>query len=316
MSTQSIVSVIIIFKNEERFLRDAIESVLAQTYQHWELILVDDASTDKSTQIAQEYQERLPEKVRYLTHPNFENRGMSASRNLGIKNATGTYISYVDGDDLWLPNKLEDQVAILSKNPEAAMVYGPVKSWYSWTGKQEDQDKDYMIGLTSGNIVLQGNQLIQPPDLVALFIIHENLIPTGTMMLRQAILDVGGSVNSFEGNYEDVALLTKICLQYPAYIADECWYIYRQHPDSCTAIEGKAGLELKSKLLFLSWAESYLNEQKIIDKKVRKAIRSARFHARYPGLRKCLEFSRIVLGAIKHRNLETLRNHMASDSPH
>ena len=80
MSTEPIVSVIIIFRNEERFLRDAIESVLAQSYTNWELLLVDDASTDKGTEIAKGYQKQLPEKVHYLTHPNFENRGMSASR--------------------------------------------------------------------------------------------------------------------------------------------------------------------------------------------------------------------------------------------
>src|SRR3712207_4093497 len=118
------VSVITIFLDEERFIEEAIESVLAQRYDNWELLLVDDGSTDGSTQIALRYAERYPEKVRYLEHPGHENRGRSATRNVGTSYARGEHIGFLDADDVWLPHKLQQQVEILNSHPEAGMVYG------------------------------------------------------------------------------------------------------------------------------------------------------------------------------------------------
>ena len=117
------MSAIIIFWNEEQFIEEAIESVFAQTYGHWELLLVDDGSSDRSSEIARRYTEQYPDKVRYLEHQGHENRGMSASRNLGVRSARGRYISYLDGDDVWLPNKLAEQVAIMESHPTADYGY-------------------------------------------------------------------------------------------------------------------------------------------------------------------------------------------------
>src|SRR3990172_11731590 len=125
MSEKPLVSVIIIFYNEERFIEEALECVFAQTYTNWELLLVDDGTTDNSTAIAQRYAEKYPEKVYYLEHPGHQNRGMSATRNLVIANAKGEFIAFLDADDVWLPHKLERQLAIIESQPDAAMVYGP-----------------------------------------------------------------------------------------------------------------------------------------------------------------------------------------------
>ena len=89
MRDKPLVSVIIIFLNVGDFLREAIESVLAQTYDNWELLLADDGSADSSTDIALQYAAKHPNRIRYLEHPNHENRGMSVARNLGIRNAKG-----------------------------------------------------------------------------------------------------------------------------------------------------------------------------------------------------------------------------------
>src|SRR5215204_4174429 len=124
MSKESVVSCIITFLNSEEFIGEAIESVLGQTYENVELLFVDDGSTDGSTQIALQYAERFPEKVRYLEHAGHENRGAAASRNLGIREARGEYIALLDSDDVWLKRKLEEQVGILQAHPEAGMVYG------------------------------------------------------------------------------------------------------------------------------------------------------------------------------------------------
>jgi len=106
MDNQPLVSVIIILLNEEKFIAEAIDSVFAQDYDNWELLLVNDGSTDNSTNTALDYAQKNPQKVCYLEHPNYENCGMSASRNLGIEIAKGKFIAFLDADDIWLPGKL------------------------------------------------------------------------------------------------------------------------------------------------------------------------------------------------------------------
>src|SRR6478672_466011 len=113
MNISPLVSSIIIFFNAEKFFEEAIESVLAQTYGNWELILADDGSTDGSTAIALRYAQQYPEKIRYVEHEGHQNCGMSATRNLGICHAKGEYIAFLDADDVWFPYKLEQQVEIM-----------------------------------------------------------------------------------------------------------------------------------------------------------------------------------------------------------
>src|SRR5947208_2727549 len=125
-----LVTCIIIFLNEAHFLGEAIESVVSQSYPHWELLLVDDGSSDDSTSLAQDYTTRYPEQIRYLEHPGHTNRGMSASRNLGIHHARGEYLAFLDADDVWLPAKLVRRIELMEKLPEVGLLYGPTLFWY------------------------------------------------------------------------------------------------------------------------------------------------------------------------------------------
>jgi glycosyltransferase involved in cell wall biosynthesis len=161
MTRTPLVSIVTTFLNAERFLQEAIESVLTQTYDDWELLLVDDGSTDRSTQIALRHADQYPEKVRYLEHADHQNRGTSASRNLGIRESQGRYIAFLDADDVWLPNKLAEQVAILEAEPEAAMVYGLSQYWRSWTGHPEDAHRD-----TTPPLGIAPGTLVRPPTLL------------------------------------------------------------------------------------------------------------------------------------------------------
>src|SRR5689334_5372936 len=120
MNNKLLVSIITPFFNTENFLQEAIESVIYQTYENWELLLIDDGSTDNSMRIAQEYAAKYPDKIRYLEHHKHQNRGKSTSRNLGINHAKGEYICFLDADDVFMPLKLEKQLAILAAYPEAA----------------------------------------------------------------------------------------------------------------------------------------------------------------------------------------------------
>ena len=110
---EGLVSIIVPIYNAERFLAEAIDSVLAQTYTDWELLLIDDGSTDRSTEIAQQYAASNPERIHFLEHSGRRNFGVCSSRNLGIGRSRGEYIALLDADDVWLPSKLAEQIALM-----------------------------------------------------------------------------------------------------------------------------------------------------------------------------------------------------------
>ncbi len=110
------VTVIIPTYNREEFLREAIESVLAQTYEDFELIVVDDGSTDGTGEALKRYEKRLF----YLSQAN---QGASAARNSGLARAQGEFIAFLDSDDLWLPEKLAVQIAFMDQHPGAQICY-------------------------------------------------------------------------------------------------------------------------------------------------------------------------------------------------
>lgn len=130
MNENPLVSVVTIFLNEEKFLQEAVDSVLAQNYQNWELILVDDGSVDDSASIASHFQSKYPARVTCLSHTDRQNRGMSASRNLGLTRALGRYVAFLDADDVWDTEFLRHRVDILESHAECSMVSGAAHFWY------------------------------------------------------------------------------------------------------------------------------------------------------------------------------------------
>jgi len=292
MFGQPTVSVIIIFLNAEKaFFEAAITSVFAQTYSNWELLLVDDGSTNSSTSIAHHYAKQHPERVRYLEHEGHQNKGMSASRNLGICHAKGNYIALLDADDIWLPGKLERQVAILERQPEAAMVYSSTYMWSSWTGNPEDalRDRNRILGV-------QPDTLIKPPTLVKLYLRTEAETPgtCSVLIRREVVEELGGFVESFRGMYEDQAFFFKLCLKVPVFVESGCWDRYRQHSQgSCQVAESLGEYHpLKpnaAHLNFLNWLEGYLAEQKIDEPEIKQLLKTALLPYRRPWLYRSLK---------------------------
>ena len=123
-STLPLITVVIGVYNAERYLAEAIESVLAQTHPRIELIVVDDGSTDESGRIAEAY----GDPVRCIRQ---ENGGMAAARNRAIPEARGSYFSFLDADDRFPPDKLRSQLAVFDAQPELDVVYGHVTEFLS-----------------------------------------------------------------------------------------------------------------------------------------------------------------------------------------
>lgn len=110
---ENLISVITPSYNSEKFIALTIESVLSQTYKNWEMIIVDDKSKDKSNNIIEKYI-RIDSRVKLIKLD--KNAGVANARNIAIKEAKGNYITFLDSDDLWLPNKLEKQLAFMLDN--------------------------------------------------------------------------------------------------------------------------------------------------------------------------------------------------------
>jgi glycosyltransferase involved in cell wall biosynthesis len=265
LPSTSLISAIVIFFNTEKYIEEAIQSIFAQTYDNWELLLVDDGSTDGSSAIAQHYAAQYPNQVRYLEHEGHQNRGMSASRNLGAHHAKGEFIAFLDADDVWLPEKLEKQLAIFEQYPEAAMVCGPNEIWHSWTGNPEDAGRDRVHQMLGRGIT--PDQLFLPSTLLKLFWQNKARTPgTCSILIRLEVFNqLGGFEEDFRGMFEDRVFFSKVYLHSPVFIMSECLDKYRRHPASECANNSQKNFNYAqpepSYLKFLHWTAYYLSTQ-------------------------------------------------------
>ena len=283
MSNRVRVTAIIIFLNEARFIEEAIASVLAQDYEQWELILVDDGSTDDSTSIAKAYATRQPYRIRYLEHPGHENRGMSASRNMGLAHAQGDLVAFLDGDDTWLPEKLGEQVAILDAHPQVDLVYGRTLLWRGWrateNGHKDSPDNFCDLGLPQDTIV-------EPPRLLVSLIENRAQTPTtcNALMRREVISRVGGFEAAFRGMFEDQVFFMKLSVTAHVFVASRVWARYRQRNDSCSARAEASGQVPEARRMLLAWIERHLREQDVRSPEVWRTLRRQQRAARWPVL--------------------------------
>lgn len=273
--TQSrpLVTAVMIFLNGEKYIAEAIDSILAQTCEDWELVLVDDGSTDGATAIARDYARRHAGRIRYIEHPNHENRGMSASRNAGVRAGTGAYVSFLDADDIWLPERLDRFVDVARTFPEAGMIYGPTLYWYSWAEARGvpppvEGQEDF-----PGHLDLPPEKLLAPPIPMRQFLLSNGGCLPGICSLlirRDAYEAIGGFEESFRGLYEDQVFLSKMTLAYPTVVIEDVLDHYRQHSESCCYRSLETGEYHPENFhpargTYLRWLKDYCAERNIRD---------------------------------------------------
>jgi glycosyltransferase involved in cell wall biosynthesis len=163
-----LVSIILIAFNAERFIKRALASALGQTYPNIEIIVVDDGSTDHTADVVRAFTDP---RIRYFYQ---NNQGQGAARNRGIRESQGTYITFLDADDFYLPEKIEKQVNFLQTNPEYQVVYCNTLHFYS---ERPDIFFKRKGKYPSGDIF---------PDLL-----HEGIINPNTFMAHQCVFEAG-----------------------------------------------------------------------------------------------------------------------------
>jgi glycosyltransferase involved in cell wall biosynthesis len=188
----AVVSIVVPAYNYARFLPDALDSVLAQTFADWECLIVDDGSTDETPAVAQRYVAR-DARFRYVRQ---DNRGLPAARNLGIRETGGKYLQFLDADDKLAPAKLEIHERFLDQNPGVDLVYSlatffrteePEKVLYSLHGHLSRPNLPKVGGNRDALRRLQ----------------QYNLSPPTTMFARRTIVDRAGFFNESARACED-----------------------------------------------------------------------------------------------------------------
>ena len=207
------VSIIIPFYNRIEWVKEAIESTLNQTYDNFEVILIDDGSTDTVEDILEIQDKR----IRYYRQ---DNKGVSSARNTGIGLAKGEYIAFLDSDDLFMPEKLEIQLEVLRKNPEVGLVHS-----------------SYFQINESGDIIREINTSKMTGDVFP-SILYRNQIATPTVMVKKnAISNVPGFKEDILIG-EDILFWAEIAKHYSFIWIEKCLSKVRIHSTSTSVSLG------------------------------------------------------------------------------
>jgi glycosyltransferase involved in cell wall biosynthesis len=205
------VSVIVPAYNAMKYLPESLDSILAQTYPDFEVIIVNDGSTDNLSQWASE-----------LTDPRIKlvsqsNRGLAGARNTGLNHAQGEYIAYLDADDLWDATKLAKQVEVFEQNPQVGLVY-------TWV-ERIDQNGKFLGKPFESN--LSGNIWEQ--------LLERNVISPSSAMIRRCCFDhVGRFDENLKSFIEDWDMWLRIAAIYPIKVLPELLLQYRECPSSAS----------------------------------------------------------------------------------
>ncbi len=298
----TLVSIITPFYNSERFLAETVESVLAQTYPHWELLLVDDGSTDASSAIAREYAARRPGQIHYVAQLG-GNRGMDAARNLGERHAQGQILAFLDSDDVWLPDKLSERLAIFDQHPEVGFAYGHSEYWVDWDAERKT-DTPNSIPLLS-----PADRVYLPPELL---VGSYPLGPWGApcpssfVVRRSAFQLVGGFEEAFHPGtfqlYEDEAFFAKLALTVPIYVSSTCCERYRCGEDTGWIRALNTSTDEAARRFYYRWLRGYLKREKIVDMRVWAALRRSEWSYRLPFPAAFSNFVRRAVRRLRSRN--------------
>lgn len=200
-----LVSIIIPSFNAEEHIGDAIQSVIDQTYKHIEIIVVDDGSHDRTREIAASF----GGSVRVLHQ---ENQGAAAARNCGASHATGSWLAFLDADDIWLEQKLERQLLGIGANK------------WSYT------DARFLGGVNDGQ---RDSQFTRKPEgNVLRDLVQGNFIGTSTVLMKKQVFEESGGFDSSLQSIEDWELWARIAARHSIAYLDEPCSLYRVHATS------------------------------------------------------------------------------------
>lgn len=210
------ISILLSNYNGEKYLEQAIESVLDQTYGAFEFIIVDDASTDGSRAIIDRYND-----VRIVRHYSDKNRNLAYSLNLAIELAKGEYIARIDSDDIWEADKLEKQIAYMEEEPECGACFTKV----NLIGTDSESVNEMYSDLF--RLFNEAKNMTQKKWLRYFFYTGNRLCHSSVLIRRSALDDAGGRFNIAYVGAEDYELWTRLVRKHPIHIMEDRLVRYR-----------------------------------------------------------------------------------------
>lgn len=223
--------------NAERYISESIDSVLKQTFQYWELIVIDDGSSDRTKEIVLNYT-KSDNRIKYIFQ---ENKKQGSARNLGISVSSGKYLAFLDSDDIWLEYKLDNQILEIEKH-STDLVFSDAYYFKNGVSEAKKNLMNSYKGFCSG------------PTSIQLFL-QQNQIPILTVLAKKSeIINVNGFTESYDlQNVEDYHLWLKMLLNGAVFWGSEKVYAcYRDHDLSATFIDRSMNSKIKSMLIELS----------------------------------------------------------------
>ena len=228
MEKQPLVSVIIPCYNGEKFIGEAIESVLNQTYKNWELIIVNDGSIDNSKKIIDNY--LSDKRIKYIKSKN--NKGIPVTRNIGIKSSKGKYIAFLDQDDIWMKKKIEKQLNLFSKkNEKLGLIFGDILNINS-EGKKIKEIKPQ---ISNNNImeILKSNKI----EIMRTLYLRD-YIPFITVMVNKAVFaKIGLLDESLLGGADDYEFCLRLAGNYKIIYMNEILAKKRVHKGNFSRLD-------------------------------------------------------------------------------
>ncbi len=230
------VDVIIPAFNAAKFLPAAIESVIAQTFDDWQIVLVDDGSTDATAEIVAPFLDLLGSQVKYIKQPN---RGVSAARNTAILASTSEFLALLDADDVWLPFRLSESLKILVDRPNAGIAYGLLTNI----------DSEGRPGSSWG-----GNRNHAEGHIAPYIYMRSVELPSPTITFRRKCVDAVGLFDESLKITEDRDLWLRIAQRYEVAFIPKVLAFYRSSPGSLTT-DPKRMLEAQLKFIRKHYGE-------------------------------------------------------------
>jgi glycosyltransferase involved in cell wall biosynthesis len=214
-----LVSVIMNIRNGAGTLREALDSLMAQTFPDWELIAWDDCSTDESARIVSEYQDP---RIGYFLSP--EDTPLGRARDLAMRHARGEWLAFLDQDDIWTPNKLEKQLA-LAADKQIGLIYGRTLKFFPGGGLLDYDHPHEFRPLPQGDIFQE-------------LFTHSCFIAMSSAVLRRSAVEEIGRVPDAVQVIPDYFLYTSITARYQARAVQEVVCRYRVHPGNMSRTTG------------------------------------------------------------------------------
>lgn len=252
------ISIILPNYNNEKYLKEAIESVLKQTYINFELIIVDDASTDGSLEIIRAFNDK---RIKVITSE--VNRHVAYASNLGIQYASGEYIAKIDSDDIWENQKLEKQIEFMENHKEYGGCFTRVNII---DGKSEDANIKYKVIFELFEKAKNQSQ----KDWLRFFLSEGNCLCNSSSLIRKSIFEkIDGFFNLAYVGAEDYELWVRMVIRYPIYVLDERLVRYRWEEDSENKISGltkeRVYAAINLQMMLKSYIFDYMTDEEFVE---------------------------------------------------